>query len=287
MAFDKQQYELLDFGDGRKLERFAAEVVDRPCAAAAGCRRASPQLWSRASRRFQRSDGRGRWQGDAPTNDGWRVQHERAVFELAMSPFGHLGIFPEQAGNWDWITARIAAAQHPLKVINLFGYTGGSTLAAAAAGAEVTHVDAARNTVARARRNASLSGLDEQPIRWLVEDATRFCLREVKRGRQYDGLILDPPSYGHGPKNERWEIHKHLEPLLQLCQQLLSAHSRFVLLNSHTERLGEEVLGQLLAPLCGHGGGSFETGEMFLDAADGRRLASGRFARWMAEEAPA
>ena len=285
MVFDKQQYELLDFGEGRKLERFANEVVDRPCAAAASGRRAQPHLWSRASCCFERSESGGKWHADAPPTTAWQVRHERAVFELATSPFGHLGIFPEQAANWDWIATRIHAAQRPLNVINLFGYTGGSTLAAAAAGASVTHVDAARNTVTRARRNATLSGLGEYPIRWLVEDAIRFCRREVRRGRKYDGLILDPPTYGHGPKNERWEIDRHLEPLLALCRQLFSDEGRFALLTSHTERLGERLLGELIAPWCGPtSGGSLETGEMFLAASDGRRLTSGRFARWKAEE---
>ena len=220
--FDSTQYQLLDFGDSRRLERFGPVMLDRPCPAAASIRPAAPRLWSLAHARFERLEAdQGRWivRGDPPQR--WTIAHNRINLELKRTDFGHVGQFPEQAENWDWIAEQVGRshsdAAGPMNVLNLFAYTGGSTLAAAAAGAKVTHVDAARNIVAWARRNAELSALGSAPIRWIAEDAVKFVEREVRRSNHYDAMILDPPSYGHGPHGEVWRLAEDLPGLLSLC----------------------------------------------------------------------
>lgn len=290
-------YELLDFGDGRKLERFGEVLLNRPCPAAEGVAKARPELWTSATARFRGPrTGDGSW---APNHKSWTPAdwcfvHESAAFRLQLEalPSGQVGVFPEQAGNWEWIARQVGRATSPspqpspegrgsIRVLNLFAYTGGSTLAAAAAGAEVVHVDAARSVVERARGNAALSGLAERPVRWIVEDAVKFCRRELKRGNQYDAVILDPPTYGHGPKGEAWKIGEHLLPLLELCGELTRERRAFVLVTCHSPGIGPAELGAYLADgVFGHCGQPPATGELFLATADGRRLESGVFARW-------
>jgi 23S rRNA (cytosine1962-C5)-methyltransferase len=206
-------------------------------------------------------------------------------FALTVEPLpsGQVGVFPEQFVNWRWIARQVQRAEKPLRMLNLFAYTGGSTLAAARAGAEVTHVDAAKSVVTRARENARISGLETAPIRWIVEDAVKFCQREVKRGNRYDAVILDPPSYGHGPQGQQWLIHHDLLPLLELCGELTSQRRAFVLCTCHTPSIGPAELGAYLSEgLFGHCGSAPHCGKLFLQTADGRRLPSGMFARWPA-----
>jgi 23S rRNA (cytosine1962-C5)-methyltransferase len=259
--FPSVGYQLLDFGEGRKLERFGDYVVDRPAPAADGIVRAQPEIWSQATARFellerQRGAERGRWLPADALPQRWIVAFGRPgpegapdrreapaalsgplVFELKPTDFGHLGVFPEQATNWEWIARQVQTAAtdgtRP-KVLNLFAHTGGSTLAAALAGAEVVHVDSAKSAVAWARRNAELSGLADAPIRWIVEDAVRFVERELKRGNRYDGVILDPPSYGHGPAGEPWKLESDLPALMAACAELIAVTPRFLVLTCHT-----------------------------------------------------
>jgi 23S rRNA (cytosine1962-C5)-methyltransferase len=292
-------YELIDFGEGRKLERFGGWVLDRPAPSAVGLKKAKPHRWKEATATFigQRAAA-GHWQ---PAPERWTMRSEQlklplesdADFELLLEPLpsGQLGVFPEQYPCWDWIVRilrlRNQAATSPdlarsgLKVLNLFAYTGGSTLAAAAGGAEVVHVDAAKSVVARARENAAASGLDDRPIRWIVEDALKYCRREVKRGNRYDAVILDPPTYGHGPKAEEWNIKRDLLPLLELCGELTEHRPKFVLLTCHTPGIGPAELSAYLSEgIFGHCGQPPKTGELFLETAEGRRLPSGVYARW-------
>ena len=196
------QYELLDFGRGRKLECLGGVLVDRPSPVAAGHTVAQAALWSMARARFSRRDARtGVWSTSHDFPATWLVRRQTITLELRPTPSGAVGLYPEQAANWDWIGDRIRAERRPVKVLNLFAYTGASTLAAAGAGAdEVVHVDAARGVVAWARRNARLSDLTARPIRWIVEDSRKFVERELRRGNAYQGIILDPPTYGHGPR---------------------------------------------------------------------------------------
>jgi len=281
---DWPDYELLDFGVGRKLERFGECVVDRPCPGAVGAERAKPQAWGDAGEPTKtclfegNRVGEGKWRKKFPA---CVISTGTAKFELAPLPSGQVGLFPEQFANWHWIAQQCHRAEKPLRVLNLFAYTGGSTLAAVSAGAEVTHVDAAKSMVARARVNAALSGLAEQPIRWIVEDALKFCQREVKRGNAYDGVIFDPPSYGHGPKGEAWSIQRDLLPLLELCGQLTAQRRAFVLGTCHTPGIGAAELSAYLSDgIFGHCGQPPRVGTLYLKTAEGRKLASGEFARW-------
>lgn len=287
--FSSDQYELLDIGSGRRLERFGAFQLDRPAPAAdrSVCRDAS--LWAGADARFERQTAaRGTWSYAALSgstrlshDDTWRIGHESMILELKCTESGAIGVYPEQAPNWDWIGAQVRRANRRLKVLNLFAYTGGSTLAAAAAGAEVVHVDAARSVVKWARRNAKLSGLGEAPIRWIVEDARRFAEREVRRGAQYDAVILDPPTYGHGPKAQPWKLSAHLSGLLRTIRTLTTERRAFILLTSHAPGSGPAELEALLADsLFGHCQGGVVARRLFLKNQHGQRLPSGVVARW-------
>jgi 23S rRNA (cytosine1962-C5)-methyltransferase len=284
--FDPDNYELLDFGDGRKLERFGPHVIDRLSPAAEECAIRDPALWKTAVARFRRTNGeQGVWASRGTPLDVWTIRHEsvtaRVIFELKLTPFGHLGIFPEQAENWDWIATQVRQARRPLKVLNLFAYTGGSTLAAAAAGAEVVHVDAAKNVVEWARRNAVLSGLESAVIRWIAEDARKFVARELRRGNRYDAVILDPPSYGHGAQGEAWKLERDLLPLLQACGELTAERRAFMLLTCHSPNFGAAELQAALADaVFGHCQSGATAKPLFLRTADGRKLSAGIAARW-------
>ena len=250
-------YELLDFGAGRKLERFAKLVLDRPSPSAEGFAIQKPKLWKSADAKFVADSPkaeRGCWvflnQNLSP-DYAWPISFSSPpiTLELKFSPFGHLGVFPEQQANWQRIAERISGETkraEPLRVLNLFAYTGGSTLAAAAAGGKVVHIDSAKNLLARARRNAELSGLADAPIRWIAEDAVRFVQREIKRNEKYDAIILDPPSYGHGSRGQVWQISRDLPILLRNCFELSSEKPIFLLLTCHTPFFDEKKLLELL-----------------------------------------
>ena len=290
--FTPDMHQLVDFGDGRRLERFGPVVLDRPCPTAEGVAKAEPALWEKADARFVRREGKdGEWVSDRPLPERWAIAHGPVTLELKRTEFGHLGVFPEQAANWDWLAEQIRRVREthqfdpvndrpPLRVLNLFAYTGGSTLAAAASGAEVVHVDAARNVVAWARRNAELSGMSDAPIRWIAEDAIKFVRRELKRGNEYHAVILDPPSYGHGPRGEVWRLSKHLPRLLQMCAELTAGRRRFLLLTCHTPKFGPAKLEELALDTFGHGRATAE--HLRLQAATGRDLPSGVAVRWEA-----
>ena len=279
--FQADQYELIDFGGGRKLERFGRFVLDRPAPAAESFVCASPSAWRRADARYQRTTrAEGRWNPAGRPPRGWTIRHDRLCFELRATPFGHVGLFPEQADNWDWISEQVRRAGRSIDVLNLFAYTGGSTLAAAAAGARVVHVDAARNVVQWARDNARASGLEAAPIRWIAEDAVKFARRELRRGRTYQAVILDPPSYGHGPKSDVWKLEEHLASLLELCGQLTRDDRAFVLLTCHSPGHGPRVLRTLLQDQLPGPSGQVTAGPLAIKTADGRSLAGGVMARW-------
>lgn len=278
--FSPDQYQLLDFGDGRKLERFGELVLDRPSPAAEAVRpRVRPEDWQNDARYERNSADTGQWEGAASLPETWFVKHGASTFELKRTDFGHIGLFPEQAENWDWIAEQVRRCPRPPKVLNLFAYTGGSTLAAASAGGEVVHIDAARNVVGWARHDADLSGLSAAKIRWITEDASLFVERELKRGNAYDAVILDPPSYGHGPSSEVWQIEHALEPLLDGCLRLTAGRLQFMLLTCHSPSYDAAVLGQLLRGRTSSQPTNVTSGQMTRSTADGRRLPSGAFAR--------
>lgn len=282
--FADDQYTLLDWGNGRKLERFGEICLDRPAPAAEGSAVANPQLWQRAAARYRRGKGAdGTWTPAKVVSDSeqWAVVHGRLQLELKLTPFGHVGVFPEQAKNWDWIDHVLARTGRPVRLINLFAYTGGSSLAAAAAGAEVVHVDASRPVVTWARANAAMSELESAPIRWICEDARKFVEREVRRERLYDGLILDPPSYGHGPKRQVWRLDDDLAPLLRSVAPLLGASPELLVCTCHSPGWGPRELRRLVAdavPQIAHS--AIEADHLALQTADGRALPCGAVARW-------
>lgn len=275
-------YELLDFGEGRKLERLGAYRLDRPCPTADGIARQSPSIWNDVDARFERrDDGSAGWSRGQSLAETWPWHNGSISLELKFAPSGQVGVFPEQATNWTWLDRQIRGANAKLKVLNLFAYTGASTLAATAAGAEVVHVDAASSVVAWARRNAELSSLADAPIRWIAEDALKFAHREVKRGNKYDAVILDPPSYGHGPHGEVWQIERDLPRLLEVCAELTHGRLRLALVSCHSPGFPPERLVSLLGDVM-LGDGCRKAVCQWLDlvAVDGRRLRSGAAARW-------
>lgn len=284
-------YELLDFGAGRKLERFGPWVVDRPSPAAQDHAPKNPELWSKAAARYERSENqRGSWTHAGEIAAEWQVSCGPFSLELKLTEYGQVGLFPEQADNWNWIAQQVRAAGAPIKVLNLFAYTGASTLAAAAAGAEVTHVDAAAGVVAWARRNAKLSGLSDAPIRWITEDASKFVRREIKRGHKYDAVILDPPGYGHGPNGETWKLEEHLGELLTMCGELTAGRRQFFLLTCHSGELAyaPALLKHTIAHLPGlREEGRLSSAEMRLRSASGDWLHCGAAVRFSGNEVPA
>jgi 23S rRNA (cytosine1962-C5)-methyltransferase len=284
---DRTDHELLDLGDGRQLERFGTVVLDRPCPAAAWHTVRDPAAWVAADARFDRQgDGVGAWTTIGEALAPWQVELVGLAFELRLTDSGQVGVFPEQIPTWQWLRNRATSADRtasdrPPEVLNLFAYTGGSTLAAAAGGARVVHVDAARSAVAWARRNAELGSLGEAPIRWIADDALDFVRRERRRGRRYDGVVLDPPSYGHGAGGRAWHLEADLPELLEACVALLAPGPAFLVLSVHTPKFGPDRLADQLRLAVGpDGGGSLEVDDLRIEAVDGRRVTLGAVARW-------
>jgi 23S rRNA (cytosine1962-C5)-methyltransferase len=269
MPSDRLAYELLDAGDARRLERFGPIVVDRPAPGAFVRPRLAAHHWLSADAAFDHETG-WRWQVDPPAD--WTLDLDGVVLELRAADGGQVGVFPEHAATWTWLRERSDGGP----ILNLFAYTGATTLALARAGASVSHVDAARGAVAWARRNASLSGLDGASIRWLVDDAAAFVAREGRRGRRYRGVVLDPPTYGHGDGARTWRIERDLPPLLEAARRLLELPA-FILLTCHTTDYKPDRLRRILEPVVGS---EAACGDLELQARSGARLSLGAYARW-------
>lgn len=275
-------YRLIDSGGGRKLEAFGPVLLDRPVAYAVWDRDpAKARDWDRAAGIYHRSEsGGGSWEWRQKTPESWTLAYGGLTFSIKPTPFGHLGLFAEQAENWAWLRRTLARLGEGLEVINMFAYTGGSTLACAQAGAKVCHLDSSQGAVTWARLDAQLSGLAEKPIRWIVEDVGKFVGRELKRGRRYHGFVLDPPSYGRGAKGEIFKIEDDLPRLLAGCRDLAGSELGFILLSCHSDHFSPAVLSRLLAGYVPAGTGTMEAGEMVIPEEGGRVLPSGVFARW-------
>lgn len=278
-----RDYAVLDASDGEKLERWGKYTLIRPDPQIIWHTPRQDPMWRRADGRYVRSaSGGGRWE-DSRLPPSWRISYRELCFALKPMGFKHTGLFPEQAVNWDFLDAKIRGAGRPVRVLNLFAYTGGATVACAAAGASVVHVDASKGMVAWARENAALSDLADRPVRYLVDDCTKFVAREGRRGRHYDGIVMDPPSYGRGPGGEVWKLEEKLYGLLSLCVPLLSANPLFFLLNSYTTGLSPSVMSYMLASTVGRaaGGGRVTADELGLPVADsGLVLPCGACAVW-------
>lgn len=282
IAENWKDYEVIDCSGGEKLERWGDYFLVRP----------DPQIlwdlprkhpaWKKKNGHYHRSSkGGGEWEFfDLP--EQWEIHYQALTFHLKPFSFKHTGLFPEQAVNWDWFSPLIREAGRPIKVLNLFAYTGGATCAAAKAGAAVTHVDASKGMVTWAKENARASGLEEAPIRWIVDDCVKFVEREIRRGNHYDAIIMDPPSYGRGPKGEIWKIEEKIHPFIQLCVQLLSDEALFMLVNSYTTGLAPAVLTYMLASeVMPKLGGHVEAQEIGLPVREsGLILPCGAAGRW-------
>jgi|TARA_R100000501_G_scaffold4652_1_gene9920 23S rRNA (cytosine1962-C5)-methyltransferase len=277
IAEPHEAYTLLDSGDGRKLERYGPYRFIRP----------EPQaMWRPATKDWQAdgeflpaadADGGGRWHLADGVPESWPLGRGNVRFHAANTPFRHLAFFPDMAPQWDWMASRTGAND---EVMNLFGYTGLGSLILADRGAKVTHVDASKKAVAAARDNQALSGMQDRPIRWLVEDALKYAEREVRRGRRYDGIVLDPPKFGRGPKGERWELTETLPELLRTLADLLDENSKYLVLTAYAVRMSALSLGILMKEVLPHG--RIEMGEMTVrEQARGLLLPTAIFARWM------
>jgi 23S rRNA (cytosine1962-C5)-methyltransferase len=274
-------YGLIDSGHGRKLERYGPHRFIRP----------EPQaLWAPAQANWDAAgefvpgsdeDGGGQWRFDHPLpHAGWTGQWEEVRFTMQPTPFRHLSFFPDMAPVWTWMRGQLAGLEAPT-AMNLFGYTGVGTLALAAKGAAVTHVDASKKSVEAARANAALSGMADRPIRWIIDDALKFAAREVRRGKRYDGIILDPPKYGRGPEGEVWKLEEGLPPLIAECRKLLDADSRFLFLTVYAVRMSALAIGELVRQHFADLGGQVECGELGVrEETRGLTLPTAIFARW-------
>ena len=240
-------YELIDATAGNRLERWDKAVLVRPDPQVVWKREPADPRWQQADGVYHRSaQGGGRWEMRRRLPEKWTIRWGELTLVVSPTGFKHTGVFPEQAVNWEWYQKRIAAAGRPIRVLNLFGYTGGATLACAAAGASVCHVDASKGIVAWARENAAASGLTDRPIRWIVDDCAKFVAREIRRGSFYDAIIMDPPSYGRGPGGEVWKLEDNIYDLMTLCEGVLSKDPLFVAVNSYTTGLSPAVMEYIL-----------------------------------------
>ncbi len=247
VARDWKDYEMIDTSGGEKLERWKDILLIRPDPQVIWNDYRKSPFWGKADARYIRSNkGGGEWEYRKNLPQSWIISYKNLKFHIRPTGFKHTGLFPEQAVNWDYFMERIQTAGRPVKVLNLFAYTGGATLACAAAGAQVCHVDASKGMVQWARDNAELSGLSDRPIRWIVDDCEKFVQREIRRGNRYDAVIMDPPSYGRGPSGEVWKLEEKIHSLVELCADVMNDHPLFFALNSYTTGLSPSVMAYLL-----------------------------------------
>lgn len=282
IANNWNDYEVIDTSSGEKLERWGKYLLVRPDPQVIWNTPKQERGWNHINGHYHRSaKGGGEWEFFNLPNE-WNIQYRDLTFNLKPFSFKHTGLFPEQATNWDWFSGLIKSVKRPVKVLNLFAYTGGATLAAAKAGAIVTHVDASKGMVAWAKENAASSGLSDAPIRWLVDDCVKFVEREIRRGNKYDGIIMDPPSYGRGPKGEIWKIEESIYPFVELTSKLLSEDALFFLINSYTTGLQPAVLSYMInTAIVPKFGGTVEAEEIGLPVTSNHLvLPCGASGRW-------
>lgn len=273
-------YELIDSGNEEKLERYGEYVLRRPDPQALWNKTLPESEWKNADAIFDANKKNWKKKNLGMKNE-WQISFDDLKFNIKPTAFKHTGVFPEQESNWKWIKEKISSVKRPVKVLNLFGYTGGATLAALSAGAEVTHVDGSKSAVTWAKENAELSGLDKKPVRWIIDDARKFVMREIKRGGKYDAIIMDPPSFGRGGKGEIWKIETDFIKLLTECSKILSDNPLFFIINGYSAGYSSNAYYNSLKPITEKYWGVFEIGELMIEESKGKRfLPCGIFARW-------
>jgi 23S rRNA (cytosine1962-C5)-methyltransferase len=284
-------YALIDSGDGRKLERFGSVTVDRPEPQALWRPRLEPGTWLRADASFKSSseeeDGEGgRWRRNKPVPEAWAVEVLGVTVLCRLTSFRHLGLFPEQLPHWQWMQGWLRESRKPARVLNLFAYTGAASLIAARAGAEVTHVDASKKAIGWARQNRTASRLDEAAVRWILEDARKFVARELRRGKSYHLILVDPPKFGRGPEGEVWDVFQHLAPLLRDCAGLLAPERSALMLTTYAIRASALAMDALVRECLAGRGGTIESGELaVVEGSGGRLLPTSLYTRWTSDEA--
>lgn len=286
LADDWKDYELIDTGNGEKLERWGTYLLRRPDPQIIWPANGNIKLWDKADAHYHRSSsGGGKWEFKRKLPERWKISYKGLSFHIEPTGFKHTGLFPEQAVNWKWMMEKIRSANRPIKVLNLFAYTGGATVAAAYAGASVCHVDAAKGMVQWAKENVNLSGLSDRPVRFITDDVIKFVQREKRRGNFYDAVIMDPPSYGRGPKGEIWKIEDEIYPLVELCMDVLSKRPLFFLINSYTTGFSPIVVENILKMTIGKKHkGIISSGEVGIPVSStGLVLPCGIFGRWEAK----
>ncbi|MCM3289845.1 class I SAM-dependent methyltransferase [Paenibacillus sp. MER 180] len=285
MSTDWKDYELIDTGGGEKLERWGDVVLRRPDPQIIWPLERETDIWRNVHGHYHRSSsGGGQWDMKKPIPERWTIEYKHLKFYIKPTNFKHTGLFPEQAVNWDWMMNKIKSANRPIKVLNLFAYTGGATVACASAGAEVCHVDAAKGMVQWAKENAALSGLESHPIRFITDDVFKFVQREQRRGNKYDAIIMDPPSYGRGPGGETWKLEQSLYPFLEFCTTIMSDNPLFLQINSYTTGISPTVLSNMLSmTMKKRYGGKLSSGEIGIPITkSGMVLPCGILGRWEA-----
>ena len=283
IARDWKDYEILDMSDGEKLERWNNIVLIRPDPQIIWKEKMFPEKWKLANARYNRSsNGGGGWKYNKKVPDSWKVQYKELTFNIKLMGFKHTGLFPEQAVNWDWMINKIRnSGRKDIKVLNLFAYTGGATVACSYAGAQVCHVDSSKGMVSWAKENLAVSGLSDRPVRFIIDDVTKFVQREIRRGNKYDSIIMDPPSYGRGKNGEVWQFENNIADLVELCKGVLSETPLFFLINSYTTGISSKVLENILNLKLGMKKGKLSSGEIGLPMKDSNLvLPCGIYGRW-------
>lgn len=289
-----KDFELLDTGDGNRLERWGKVVLVRPDPQIIWERHLPASEWEKADAVFISREEKGRWNVKGKIPASWAVEWQDGIKFLArLTPFKHTGVFAEQAANWEWMMGKMSNSQYPIsnadtkkekpRILNLFGYTGAASVVLAKMGCMVTHVDASKPSIGLAKENQSLNNLPSDSIRWILDDAAKFALRELKRGQKYDGIIMDPPAFGHSPDGKTWKFNRDLPGLLETCVQLLSDDAKFLLVNGYATNSSAISLQNLLEDTIKNKKGLVESGELCLKQKDGRMISTGIFARWFRE----
>ena len=277
-----KDYQLLDSGDGKTLERFGPYLLIRPRPQAIWAKSLPSSEWKKAHALLveEQQEYGGKWTLLNPMEKSWKLSYGSMRFQAQLSSSRHVGVFPEQASHWDWMTKRITAARKPFKVLNLFGYTGLASVAAAAAGAEVTHVDSSKHAISWANLNMKLSGLSDKPVRWIAEDALKFVKREARRGNTYQGIIMDPPKFGRGSSGEVWDFFKRMPELIEACRSLVAKDAGFVILTAYAITASAVITRQAMEEIVGKHG-EFTTGELVtVEESAGHVLSHAIFTRW-------